>query len=112
MLRADDGNGGVRGGLLAGQLEDADDARVIRRLDRRSVRRCARDRRGNPCGERLVERIVQSLGEVREAMVVAFEHRGDDLLVAAEHAAEGEHEKYETQDSKKECCNGQDDGGI
>ncbi len=37
VLRADDRDRGVRGGLLAGQLEDADDARVIRRLDRRSV---------------------------------------------------------------------------
>jgi hypothetical protein len=45
-------------------------------------------------------------------MVVALEHRGDDLLVAAEHAAECEHEKCETQDSEKECCNGQGDGGI
>ncbi len=45
-------------------------------------------------------------------MVVALEHRGDDLLVAAEHAAEGEHEKCETQGSEKECCNGEGDGGI
>ena len=37
-------------------------------------------------------------------MVVALEHRGDDLLVAAEHAAEGEHEKCETQDSRRSAA--------
>jgi len=45
-------------------------------------------------------------------MVVALEHRRDDLLVAAQHAAKGEHEKRKTQDSEKECCNGEGDRGI
>ena len=38
VLRADDRDRSVGGGLLAGELEDAHDARVVRRLDRRSVR--------------------------------------------------------------------------
>ena len=87
LLRTHDRYGGVGGGLLARELEDAYDVRVIRCLDGGRVCRRSRDGCGDPRGERLVERIVQRLRELGQAMVVALEHRRDDLLVMAEQAA-------------------------
>ena len=113
MLRSHDRHRCVRRGLLARELEHPHDVRVIRRrlhgcrLDRRSG-----DRRGDPCRERLIERVVQRLRELGQTVVVALEHRRHDLLVMSEQAAQCEDEKRETQHSEKERSDGERDGGI
>ena len=75
--------------------------------DRRS-----RDGCGDPRGERLIERVVQRLRELGQAVVVALEHRRHDLLVMAEQAAKSEDEKREAQRSEKERSDGESDGDI
>ena len=112
LLRPDDGNRGIGGRLLARELEHADDVRVIGPFDRRCVDGGSRDRRGDSRRERLVERVAQRLRELREAVVVALEHRRDDLLVAAEHAAEREDEEREARGSEKEREDGEGDRGV
>jgi hypothetical protein len=78
-----------------------------RRVDRRSG-----DRGGDACRKRLVEGIAQRLRELGEAVVVALEHRRDDLLVTAEHAPKREDEECEARRPEEECEDGEGDGGV
>ena len=55
---------------------------------------------------------LERLRELGEAVVVALEHRRDDLLVPAEHAAEREDEKREARRPEKQRGDGQGDGGV
>ncbi len=85
---------------------------MVRRLDCCLVDRRPRDRSGDARGKRLIERVGQGLRELGEAVVVALEHRRNDLLVPAQHAAEGEDEERQAQRSEKERSGGEGDGGV
>jgi hypothetical protein len=45
-------------------------------------------------------------------MVVALEHRGNDLFVAAERAPEGKDEERETEAAEEERSDGEGDSGV
>ena len=87
LLRADDGDRGVGVGLLARELEHADDVRMVGRLDRSRVERAPGDRRRDPRRKSLVQRVRERLRELRQPVVVALKHRRHDLLVPAQLAA-------------------------
>ena len=96
LARAHDRDRRVGSGLLAGELEDAHDARVVGALERGAIERGgAGDRGGDASRERLVECVAQRLRELGEAVVVPLEHRGHDFLLPRRACAEREDEERE-----------------
>ncbi len=66
----------------------------------------------NPRGKRLIERIVERLGELGESLVVAVHHHRHHFLVAAEHPPEGEHEERETEKPERESARVERDSDL
>ena len=96
----DDRDRGVGGGVLARDLEQAHDVPVLERrrasagaghCQSRSALRLGD--RGEDAVRKRRHRVVQGLRELRQAVVVALEHRRDDLLVTAEQPTDRDGEE-------------------
>jgi hypothetical protein len=96
----DDRDRRIGGGVLSRDLEQAHDVPVLewRRASTRAGHCQSRSARGlRDRGEDAVRErrhgVVQGLRELRQAVVIAFEHRRDDLLVTAEQPTDRDGEE-------------------